>query len=447
MKISHGAFLDYIEQLNDEREKKTALVSRAPEASPFFGQLFKSEPDQPDPAQLNKLAELMLATSENESGESKNITAGMTFLGQFIDHDLTLEPMSKIGVAIATTSPLENFRTPRFDLDSLYGQGPTLDSYLYDRHGTFVIGTLDNDHDLPRNSADVAIIIDPRNDENLFLSQLHSAFLKFHNALMANGPDAGNFSATQKWVQRAYQSIILHEYLPAIVHESVLNPLLEQYKNKEMTSRVANNVTPSMPFEFSAAAFRYGHAQIRSTYAVNATREFGLFDIGGFKAVPQSKNLDWNLFFDFGDKKVQFARKIDTNIAAALHNLPDRVSGGDGESLPKRNLVRGQKTFKLPYGEFVAAELGATPIQAGDLPKIKKAELKNIPLWFYVLAEAEQSTFSGQLGPVGGSIVAGTILNLLIRDTDSIAYHPIKPDDLNWSDFSMANLIKTAFDI
>jgi hypothetical protein len=44
-------------------------------------------------------------------------------LGQFIDHDLTFDPVSQLGVK-TDPNALHNFRTPHFDLDSVYGAGP-----------------------------------------------------------------------------------------------------------------------------------------------------------------------------------------------------------------------------------------------------------------------------------------------------------------------------------
>ena len=51
-------------------------------------------------------------------------TAGTTFMGQFMDHDMTFDLTSRLGVATdPTDSP--NARAPAFDLDSVYGGGPT----------------------------------------------------------------------------------------------------------------------------------------------------------------------------------------------------------------------------------------------------------------------------------------------------------------------------------
>jgi hypothetical protein len=50
-------------------------------------------------------------------------TAGTTFLGQFIDHDITFDTTSAMGVPTDPGSS-PNRRTPSLDLDSVYGAGP-----------------------------------------------------------------------------------------------------------------------------------------------------------------------------------------------------------------------------------------------------------------------------------------------------------------------------------
>src|SRR6266850_4985930 len=57
-------------------------------------------------------------------------TAGTTFIGQFMDHDMTFDLTSVLGVP---TDPEDspNARTPAFDLDSVYGGGPQLSPELY----------------------------------------------------------------------------------------------------------------------------------------------------------------------------------------------------------------------------------------------------------------------------------------------------------------------------
>src|SRR5262245_39535475 len=115
-------------------------------------------------------------------------TAGTTFMGQFMDHDMTFDLTSRLGEATEpAASP--NSRTPAFDLDSVYGGGPQADPELYEqvRRGDrvergikFKVESGGLFEDLPRQG-NTAIIADPRNDENLVIAGLQAAFLLFHN--------------------------------------------------------------------------------------------------------------------------------------------------------------------------------------------------------------------------------------------------------------------------
>ena len=53
--------------------------------------------------------------------------------------------------------------------------------------------------------------------------------------------------------------------------------------------------------------------------------------------------------------------------------------------------------------------------------------ISKTPLWYYCLQEAE--SHGGKLGPVGGTIVAGTLLRLLALDPESLlcSAHDFKP--------------------
>ena len=108
-------------------------------------------------------------------------TAGSTFMGQFIDHDLTFDLTSRLaGVAEPTESP--NERDPPFDLDSVYGGGPFKDPELYVpvRRGRPTKLRIESGglfEDVPRNADASAILADPRNDENMMISGLQAAFM------------------------------------------------------------------------------------------------------------------------------------------------------------------------------------------------------------------------------------------------------------------------------
>ena len=53
---------------------------------------------------------------DNSDCEDGSAAAGMTFFGQFIDHDITLDTQSAIGTRIDPRS-IRNVRTPALDLD------------------------------------------------------------------------------------------------------------------------------------------------------------------------------------------------------------------------------------------------------------------------------------------------------------------------------------------
>jgi hypothetical protein len=57
-------------------------------------------------------------------------TAGTTFVGQFLDHDVTFDATSQLGVP---TDPEQtrNTRVPALDLDAVYGGGPSVSPQLY----------------------------------------------------------------------------------------------------------------------------------------------------------------------------------------------------------------------------------------------------------------------------------------------------------------------------
>src|SRR5262249_43094379 len=130
--------------------------------------------------------------------EESGIPALYTYFGQFIDHDITFDPMSTL---IKRTDPdaLTDFRTPALDLDNVYGRGPDDQPYMYDGKlfllGDKISGGVDTDaHDLARdNRPDAggrrALIGDPRNDENSIVSQLQGLFLRFHNRTVKDHPE------------------------------------------------------------------------------------------------------------------------------------------------------------------------------------------------------------------------------------------------------------------
>jgi hypothetical protein len=209
-----------------------------------FGRMFGNLPSFGyDDARLDELARRM---TDGETGDSAALPAGLTYLGQFVDHDLTFDTASSLE---RQNDPhaLLSFRTPGFDLDCLYGRGPDDQPYLYEADRTrFRLGASDPsptartdgatrpEPDLPRLGG-TALNGDPRNDENLLVAQVHLAFLLLHNRL-ANGlegrgqvdlrphrwADGSTFREAQRLARWHYQWVVLTELLPAVCGPDVL---------------------------------------------------------------------------------------------------------------------------------------------------------------------------------------------------------------------------------
>jgi len=437
---------------------------------------------------LEALAEEMTADREPPTPEGQpdpeedpEITAAYTYLGQFTDHDLTFDPTSRLREALTDQqlNALADFRTPRFDLDNLYGRGPDDQPYLYrpDKiHMQLGAALLENDldpcpQDLPRGPNHRALVGDPRNDENLIVAQIHAIFLRFHNQvadyLIATNPRRTvTFEEVRSQVRWHYQWMLVTDFLPEIINGDTYRRVFGDPYYPTPTLPELRNGLRLMPVEFSVAAFRFGHSMIRPEYRLNRkTRRRPIFftghgetahdedaaDLRGFRPIPEDCAIDWRFFIklepgadDPAKPRPQKAYKIDTSLVYPLGRLPSRIAS-DPSSLAQRNLERGA-VFSLPTGQQVARALNEEPIPddkllikkvtADDHDRIQPlAEIvpsfaDRAPLWAYILSEAQLASgdgaddaspggISNKLGPVGGRIVAGVFAALLRGDPTS----------------------------
>jgi hypothetical protein len=391
--------------------------------------------DAADDEALRAIAGVMRETADTPSSDNPVLPSGYTYLGQFIDHDITFDPASQLQ---RRNDPegLLNFRTPRFDLDSVYGSGPEDEPFQYDQtvHGGYALLIERPDGrtpDVPRVRGRAAIG-DPRNDENSMISQLHLAFLSFHNAVVNRLATEGGltgrdlFEAAQREVQWHYQWIVVHDYLRRVIGHDMLDRLLVTVTDPEGSQRESvrlrhyrHKKNPYLPIEFSVAAYRFGHTQARDRYNINASFQRPLFspngdDFRGFQPIRPGWHASWPFFFDFADgRPPQASRAIDTLMSASLHTLPGASNPDDG-NLALRNLRRGA-ALGLPSGQAVAQAVGEDPLSDAQLTPCPPGRA---PLWFYILREAELSG-GAHLGPVGGRIVGETLLGLLRADPQS----------------------------
>jgi hypothetical protein len=381
-------------------------------------------------------------------------TAGTTFMGQFMDHDMTFDTTSQLG---ARTEPrrTRNARDPAFNLDSVYGEGPIGSLRLYDPEDRIKLRIESGGlfEDLPRGADHIAVIADPRNDENIVIAGLHAAFILFHNRAVDHVRRNGTDPAFPEWrhqepaqdvFQEArrlttwhYQWMILNEFLPLMVGAPMVAAVLSGGRRFYRPP----NGGAFMPVEFQGAAFRFGHSMVRPSYRANLAGDGGapffaiIFepgqagrldpsDLSGRARAPR-RFIGWQTFFDFGDGEVRPNKRIDTTLSTPLFDLPvPTISGftlGSTTSLPQRNLLR-HLTWSLPSGQSIARAMGVPALSAGDLQELRGLSVgfeTSTPLWYYILKEAQVMSGGQQLGPVGGRIVAEVIIGLLQTDPDS----------------------------
>lgn len=456
-------------------------------------------PENPKPfseASLDALAALMVVqdTELNDGADAEEnlaVPAGYTYFGQFIDDDLTLDTTSSFS---RPTDAASNLRTPALDLDCVYGAGPQDQPYMYEANGATLL-IAPGGKDLMRQPANGrAIIGDKRNDENSIVCQIQLAMIKFHNAvvakLKASGDTSNLFERARAEVTWTYQRVVLEDYLHRIVNTHTYDFFTQRRAalGDGAYDLYVNNVTmrAELPKEFVGAAYRFGHSMVRRGYRLNTETKKLIFDatdspeesLIGFQPLPAAHVIDdWRRFFtpDAGIPvkngpepeennpavRLQWAYKIDPSLVDPLAKLPPTV--GAGASLAALNLKRGNlPSYAIATGQAFAAKLHETPLGPDDLMvRVKTANgfsfkgidsadkrfLTETPLWFYILAEAQQPTLAywrevggrdltdddfvtgpcsvSQLGPVGGRILM-EVFNGII-DSDPRAFRQAAP--------------------
>ena len=529
----HGRETYYIVGEGIVGDEPEALAARMEQSVAADIQQFRFSRIGPQGSQLGEpnIRALSKAMVVGDAGVKRDgtIPAGYTYLGQFIDHDLTRD---------VTPGPLDQDkrvvdllqeRSPSLDLDSLYGKGPSdaNDAKFYSgAHlktgsttpvpGDAVTQKAQKGFDLPRTGTGPtkrakrrALIPDVRNDENLAVAQTHLAFIRFHNRvvdkLAADGvPPAQRFARAREFVVKHYQWMIQTDFLPRLVDKAIVESVFTKGRKIFEVSPPPGSF-PTMPVEFSVAAYRLGHSMVRDAYNWNrifdggaGSLEFlfafsgtgGNFDAGGDQRDPNSGELalptnwiaDFRRLYDFREvnrldlvpkprpKKVNVARRIDTLLAEPLANLPlgsinfpGAVPPAHELRLSYRNLRRAKK-LHLATGQDMAALLKSRGVQVkaltsaqilngqdgaklGGLTPTQKATIeRNTPLWFYILREAELN--GGKLTGVGGRIVVETFHRAMEGSQDSIlkdrAFRPsLGPNPLT---FRMVDLLLFAFE-
>lgn len=481
----------------------------------------------PDEAARIALAEAMTAGAGQPDSVNPTIPAGFTYLGQFIDHDLTMDKTAKAFGDTVTIDELLQGRSPALDLDSLYGLGPESEPKFYVDGVRLKMGATAatdfpdggtnrdlNGFDLPRMGVGptkrerrLALIPDERNDENLAVAQVHLAFIRFHNRvvdhLAAQGtPSADLFAKARDLVVRHYQWMIRTDFLPRIIDAAIVEDVFQNgRKFFERTPKPGDK--PTMPIEFSVAAYRLGHSMIRGAYHWNRVFKAGgpgpiaslllLFtfsgtsgnlspdgdlndpESGSFERLPTNWIADFRRLFDFSeagrpdlapaDGRGNAAKLVDTLLVDPLKELPLGSFGGRGTNPPPpqlnlafRNLTRAQMV-ELASGQQMAKKFGIQPLTSAQIlvgqngalldqltEEQRQSIATNTPLWFYILREAELN--GGLLTGVGGRIAAEVFHRAIEGSDISIVRDPAWRPTLtaDGKTFRMTDLLLFAFE-
>jgi heme peroxidase len=432
-----------------------------------YGRMFRATARPVALSEEDGLRRLGAAMMDSVPSDKFGTFAGMTYFGQFIDHDLTLDN-TKLEERNVEPNQVPNLHAARLDLKLVYGAG-LADSNLYDGdrlkigatgpipETEFRGGTL---RDIGRNDQKEPLWADPdhRNLENLMVMQIHVLFMQFHNAALNQINDEAfqglplegtAFERTQQLVRWHYQWLVRNYFLPAVGQHQVVQDVWREPRIKWAEKGLF------IPAEFSLAAFRFGHSMVRDSYSVNCHhRDVPLVGLMGQDRKLGPLGEDW--LFEWGrlfpglrhsTGRMAPSSAINTSLVPALHQLDDptkRLHNPPSATetqphLSARTLLRGARA-SLPTGQEVArilvdqglletnqvltgpqlaARVDSTNDNSGEL-LTEIAMLDRTPLYYYLLKEAEVHGFENHtLGPVGTRMVAEVIERVLRADPKS----------------------------
>jgi hypothetical protein len=430
-------------------------------------------------------------TNRGTRDDSRTLPAEYTYLGQFIDHNLDFDQTPQPSANV-NSSALTNFESFRFDLNNVFGGGPTVDPQLYaadHRHllASGKLGTPQADgfptvtgnggvFDLARNPlTGQAILVEPRDDENQILSQISAGFVAFYNDFVDRGL---SYAQARQLTEDYYQEIVLTDVLPAYVGQATINKYLTFTSNG-----VARVNTPNLPnanftpIEFSVGAYRFGHALVRDNYHINdifpTTTDIddnvSIFNVNAFQSGdlsggaplprpsgsattctstslcdqpnPAGHQIQWKYFVpeldaNPSDAGINFARQTQTDISPALFNLPaETIAGCPDVANPVCNGSGSLIARDFARGNYDGLASGQAIAQALGCRAISAASLNpthdavfNTGTPLIYYVLAEADKANQTLGCVGQSIVAQTFIQVLWDTPNSILHTNFRPD-------------------
>ena len=388
--------------------------------------------------------------------QNKQLAAGWVVFGQLLSHDISSHRLT------------DAEGRPTLLLKSLYGAGPSLSPYLYvvypedwaDTHSMrpptpnnqqpddyyfkdvklrlrHKQGLYGMRFDVARDEHDIALMADCRNDQHFLLNQLHVALARFHNAVVdylayligVKTPDIRSlnrselFRAARALTIQCYQEVILKDYLPRMIQQA------EVLLSPDYSFQLFNpDAAPLLMPEFSDAALRMGHSQVSEEYEFPFdqrryifTEKVGRKDLRGYRDMLEADPklyMDWHWFFDLGyGMRPQGSSAIDPIMVAPLGDMPAIPVGANNiavvDALRFFSTCPGMEyaTALLPEADWLTqGDMQHWP-GAGSTPVIEQ-----LPLWAYLMLEAQLKAGGKRLGPLGSIILAEQLRWVLSHD-------------------------------
>ena len=425
-----------------------------------------------------------VAAQSEPMPNSQNLTNWFWQWGQFVDHDLDLtephKPSESFNIAVPQGDPFfDPFNTgtqeislnrsiydtstgtgpgnPRQQLNEItayidgsviYGSDPVRASQLRANDGTGKLKTsagnllMLNTPGLPNaggTSSSLFLSGDPRANEQIGLTSVHTLFLREHNRLaddiltaLNNGDSAltqklddsglsqGDFvyEVTRKVVGAQIQSITYNEFLPLLLGDNALR----NYRGYDET------VNSGISNEFSTAAYRFGHTMLTSNLlAIDPNDEtisaIALRDSFFNPDYIKNNGID-SIVLGLADQQ---ANEIDPFVVNDVRNFLFGPPGSGGFDLASLNLQRGRDHGLGSYNEIrsalglgVASSFADITSDVGIQNKLASVyqSVNDVDVWIGGLAE--DSFRDSIVGELFYTILKDQFLRL--RDGDRFFY-------------------------
>ena len=109
-----------------------------------------------------------------------------------------------------------------------------------------------------------------------------------------------NFEEARRAMINHYQWVVVHDFLPRVLHPDYADAVLNATSNKFF--KPSNPHDPNLPIEWAVAGYRFGHSMVRQAYRIVLAGPFvPVFDgtegdLTGDRPIPADRRIHWPNF-------------------------------------------------------------------------------------------------------------------------------------------------------